>query len=199
MLDLDDQLMERFQGGDADAFTRLFRRHQAWLINYIFGFVKDRDNAEDLAQETFIRVDKAADTYQPGRASFKAWLRTIAKRLSLNHIRDRKRRDRHMVDNFVSTGSGDGDADVFDLIENAPADPSYQPEVALEREESSEILWNAILAMPEKHRTLIILRDMEGRSYEEISEILGLSLGTTKSRINRARHKLKDKLKPFFS
>ena len=74
MLDLDDELMERYQKGDEGAFTLLVRRHQQPLINFIARFINDRDNAEDLAQETFIRMFKAAHRYKPGQAHFKTWM-----------------------------------------------------------------------------------------------------------------------------
>ena len=98
---------------------------------------------------------------------------------------------------YISDDSGDAEA--FDLIENAHADPSYQPEEALEREELEKAIQEAISELPEKHRLPFILRALEGLSYEEISDILGIRLGTTKSRINRARLKLKDKLRHFLS
>ena len=198
MPDLDDELMERYRAGDENAFTLLVRRHQQPLVNFIARFINDRDGAEDLAQETFIRIFKASRRYQPGRAHFKTWMYHIASNLCKNELRNRGRRDRYKVDNVVDSND-DGDVEQIDLIERAPADASFQPEVALERKELDDAIQTAIAELPEQYRMPLILRDLQGLSYDEISETLELRDGTTKSRINRARLMLKDKLKSFVS
>ena len=198
MPDLDDELMERYQAGDENAFTLLVRRHQQPLVNFIARFINDRDGAEDLAQETFIRIFKASRRYQPGRAHFKTWMYHIASNLCKNELRNRGRRDRYRVDNVVDSSDG-GDVEQIDLIERASADASFQPEVALERKELDNAIQTAIAELPEQYRVPLILRDLQGLSYDEISETLELRDGTTKSRINRARLMLKDKLKSFVS
>jgi RNA polymerase sigma-70 factor (ECF subfamily) len=198
MLDLDDELMERYRAGDEDAFTLLVRRYQQPLINFIARFINDRDSAEDLAQETFIRIFKAAQRYEPGQAHFKTWMYHIAKNLCKNEIRNRDRRNRYKVDSVVSSGTdSSGDMEEIDLIANAPANLDFQPEVALERKELSNAIQKAIAELPEQYRLPLVLRDLQGLSYDEISEVLKLRSGTTKSRINRARLMLKDKLTPF--
>ena len=198
MPDLDDELMERYRAGDENAFTLLVRRHQQPLVNFIARFINDRDGAEDLAQETFIRIFKASRRYQPGRAHFKTWMYHIASNLCKNELRNRGRRDRYRVDNVVDSND-EGDIEQIDLIERAPADASFQPEVALERKELDDAIQTAISELPEQYRVPLILRDLQGLSYDEISETLELRDGTTKSRINRARLMLKDKLKSFVS
>ena len=198
MRDLDDELMERYQAGDENAFTLLVRRHQQPLVNFIARFINDRDSAEDVAQETFIRIFKAADRYKPGRAHFKTWMYHIAKNLCKNELRNRERRDKYRVDNVIDSGSdSNGDSEEIDLIANTPANQAFQPEVALERKELRNAIQKAIAELPEQYRLPLVLRDLQGLSYEEISEVLELRSGTTKSRINRARLMLKDKLKPF--
>ena len=198
MPDLDDELMERYRAGDENAFTLLVRRHQQPLVNFIARFINDRDGAEDLAQETFIRIFKASRRYQPGGAHFKTWMYHIASNLCKNELRNRGRRDRYRVDNVVDSND-EGDVEQIDLIERAPADASFQPEVALERKELDDAIQTAISELPEQYRVPLILRDLQGLSYDEISETLELRDGTTKSRINRARLMLKDKLKSFVS
>ena len=194
MPDLDDELMERYRAGDEDAFTLLVRRHQQPLINFIARYINDRDGAEDLAQETFIRIFKAARRYKPGQAHFKTWMYHIASNLCKNELRNRGRRHRYRVDRVVAS---DGDSEQIDLIESAPADEAFQPEVALERKELHEAIQRAIAELPEQYRVPLVLRDLQGLSYDEISETLELRSGTTKSRINRARLMLKDKLKSY--
>ena len=198
MVELDDELMLRFQKGDEEAFNLLVRRHHKPLINFIARFTGDRDNAEDLAQETFIRIYKAADRYKQGRAKFKTWMYIIAKNLCKNELRNRSRRDRYRVDNTtMSQHATDGDIEEIDIVASAPANSSYQPEVALQRKELNKTIQTAIGELPEQYRYPLILRDIQGLSYDEISDILQLRSGTTKSRINRARIMLKDKLKPY--
>lgn len=194
MPDLDDELMERYRAGDEDAFTLLVRRHQQPLINFIARYINDRDGAEDLAQETFIRIFKASRRYKPGQAHFKTWMYHIASNLCKNELRNRGRRNRYTVDRVVE---GDGDSEQIDLIENAPADVASQPEVALERKELHNAIQRAIAELPEQYRMPLVLRDLQGLSYDEISSALELRSGTTKSRINRARLMLKDKLKSY--
>lgn len=198
MPELDDELMERFQKGDEDAFTLLVRRHEKPLINFIAQFIGDRDSAEDLAQETFIRIFQAAPRYKPGRAQFNTWMYHIASNLCKNELRNRARRERHWVDNTVKDSDAeDAEAGGESRIANAPADATYQPDRVLERKELRDALRKAIAALPEQYREPLVLRDIQGLSYEEISKVLGIRAGTTKSRINRARLILKDKLKPF--
>lgn len=198
MSELDDELMQRFQKGDEEAFNLIVRRHQQPLINFIARFTGDKDNAEDLAQETFIRMYKAANRYKPGRAQFKTWMYFIAKNLCKNEMRNRGRRDRYRVDNIITEdNSNNENGDEIDLIASAPADVSFQPEVAIERKELNNAIHDAITELPEQYRFPLILRDIQGLSYDEISKILELRSGTTKSRINRARLMLKDKLKPY--
>lgn len=198
MPESDDELMQRYQKGDEEAFNCIVRRHHKPLVNFIARFTGDRDNAEDLAQDTFIRMFKAANRYKPGRAQFKTWMYFIARNLCKNEIRNRGRRERYRVDNVITKDHTSlGNEDQIDLIATAPADKSFQPEVAIERKELQETTKKAITELPEKYRFPLILRDIQGLSYEEISKILELPNGTTKSRINRARLMLKDKLKPF--
>lgn len=197
MPELDDELMERFQKGDEDAFTLLVRRHEKPLINFIAQFIGDRDSAEDLAQDTFIRIFQAAPRYKPGRAQFNTWMYHIASNLCKNELRNRARRDRHWVDNTVKDEEEDAGTGIESRIANAPADASYEPDVVLQRKELRDALRKAIAALPEQYREPLVLRDIQGLSYEEISKVLGIRAGTTKSRINRARLILKDKLKPF--
>ncbi|MDE0423299.1 MAG: sigma-70 family RNA polymerase sigma factor [Candidatus Poribacteria bacterium] len=194
MPDLDDELMERYRAGDEDAFTLLVRRHQQPLINFIARYINDRDSAEDLAQETFVRIFKASPRYKPGQAHFKTWMYHIAANLCKNELRNRGRRNRYRIDNVVD---GNGDSERIDLIESAPADAAFQPEVALERKELHDAIQSAIAELPEQYRVPLVLRDLQGLSYDEISETLELRSGTTKSRINRARLMLKDKLKSY--
>lgn len=198
MPELDDELMKRFQQGEVEAFDLIVRRNRTPLVNFIARFLGDRDSAEDLAQETLVRMFKAAKRYRAGTAKFTTWMYHIASNLCRNELRNRGRRGRFFVDNVsIEENSGKSLGTDEDLISTAPADVSLQPENQLERKERERAVQRAISGLPERYRLPLLLRDLQDRSYEEISEILDLPLGTTKSRINRARLMLKDKLKNF--
>lgn len=196
----DDQLMKRYQEGEEEAaFTVLYNRHKRLLINYISGITKDRDNAEDIAQETFIRVMENAAKYRSGRAKFTTWMLTIAKNLCLNDLRDRERRSEYMVDNVrVFEPDGDGNMEEYDRIANAAGPQAFEPEEAAMRTEIQEAVQSAINTLPEKYGRPFYLFHIQRMSYEEISTLMELRLSTTKSRINRARQKLAKLLEPFY-
>lgn len=195
----DDQLMKRYQEGEEAAFTVLYDRHKRSLINYISGITKDRDNAEDIAQETFIRVTENAAKYRSGQAKFTTWMLTIAKHLCINDLRDRERRSKYMVDNVrVFEPDGDGNMEEYDRIANAAGPRAFEPEEAAMRTEIQEAVQSAINALPEKYGEPFYLFQILGMSYEEVSTVMELGLSTTKSRINRARQKLAKLLEPFY-
>ena len=198
MPDLDDELMRQCQKGDIAAFDLIVRRNRKPLINFIARFLGDSDAAEDLAQETFVRMFKAMKRYKPGAAKFSTWMYHIASNLCKNELRNRGRRGRFLVDN-VMPGESHGrnrEAD-DDVIATAPAHASFQPENQLEQKEKEQIVQEAIAELPDRYKLPLVLRDLQELSYEEISDTLNLPLGTTKSRINRARLMLKDKLRSF--
>ena len=198
MPELDNHLMKCFQNGDESAFTRLVRRHEGPLIKYIAQFIGNRDAAEDLAQETFIRIFQAAPRYEPGRAQFNTWMYHIASNLCKNELRNRARREQHRVDNTLRNEDAEAaDAGVEGRIGNAPADATYQPDVVLERKELRKELRNAIAVLTAAHREPLVLRDIQGLSYKEISKVLGIHLGTAKTRVLRARLILKERLQPY--
>ena len=197
MPELDDELMKQCQQGNIDAFDLIVRRHRIPLVNFIAQFLGSQDSAEDLAQETFVRMFKAANRYRAGAAKFSTWMYHIASNLCKNELRNQRRRGRFFVDNTDTSKYDEFGSSDEDLIATAPADVSLQPEIQLEQKEIQQTVQRAIAELTERYRLPLVLRDLQGLSYEEISDILGLPLGTTKSRINRARLMLKDKLKNF--
>ena len=197
MPDLDDELMRKCQQGDMEAFDLIVRRNQTSLVNFIARFLGEPDTAEDLAQETFIRMFKAIKRYKSGTAKFRTWMYHIASNLCKNELRNRGRRGRFFVDSVTTESSFGSEPTEEDLIATAPADVSLQPANQLERKECEYAVHRAISELPDRYRLPLILRDLQALSYEEISNTLTLPLGTTKSRINRARFMLKDKLRSF--
>ena len=197
MPDLDDELMKQCQQGNMEAFDLIVRRNQVPLVNFIARFLGDSDSAEDLAQEAFVRMFKAIQRYKSGAAKFSTWMYHIASNLCKNELRNRGRRGRFFVDSVTTESSSGSEPIEKDLIATAPAHVSLQPTNQLEQKEREHAVQSAISELSERYRLPLILRDLQELSYEEISETLNLPLGTTKSRINRARLMLKDKLRSF--
>jgi len=183
----DHALIEATKQGDESAFAEIVHRYQNPIVNYLYRFLNDYEEAVDLAQETFVRVYFAIDRYHSGFA-FSTYIYRIATNLAISEIRKRKRRKLLSL-----TGLFQSDAE--EQTEFQPKDERSLPDEDLVEDEQSRVIAKAIAALPEKYRVPIILRDVDGHSYEEIAEIMELGLGTTKSRISRARGLLKEKLK----
>jgi RNA polymerase sigma-70 factor, ECF subfamily len=186
----DHALIEATRKGDDEAFAEIVNRYRNPITNYLYRILNDYDEAVDLAQETFVRVFFAAERYHTGYA-FSTYLYRIATNLAISEIRKRKRRK---LLSLTGLFSADGEAET----DFNPPDEKQLADADLLDEERKQVIARAIAALPEKYRLPIVLRDVEGKSYEEVAAILELGLGTTKSRISRARGLLKEKLKHYF-
>ena len=185
----DHALIEATKQGDESAFAEIVQRYRNPIVNYLYRFLNDYEEAIDLAQETFVRVYFAIDRYHTGFA-FSTYIYRIATNLAISELRRRKRRR-------MLSLTGLFQSDNEDATEFQPKDERPLQDRSLVEDEQSKVIGRAIAALPEKYRVPIILRDVEGRSYEEIADIMELGLGTTKSRISRGRGLLKDKLKGY--
>jgi len=186
----DHALIEATKSGDEAAFAEIVSRYRNPITNYLYRFLNDYEEAVDLAQETFVRVYFAIERYHTEYA-FSTYIYRIATNLAISEIRKRKRR------NLVSL-TGFFQFDNEDEQDFHPPDEKVLPDEDLIENEQSRTIAQAIATLPEKYRAPIVLREIEGKTYEEIAEILELGLGTTKSRISRARKMLKEKLKKYF-
>jgi RNA polymerase sigma-70 factor, ECF subfamily len=186
----DHGLLEAARTGDEAAFAELVRRYRNQITNYVYRMTNDYDLAVDLAQETFLRVYRAADRYQTGYA-FSTYIYRIATNLAISELRRRKRR------RLVSLTGFFGERESGEPAELDPADVRPLQDVTLVSEERRAAVGRAIATLPEKYRAPLVLRDIEERSYDEIAGILELSEGTVKSRISRARSFLRDKLQEY--
>jgi RNA polymerase sigma-70 factor, ECF subfamily len=185
----DHDLIEQAKQGDEDAFAEIVRRYKNQIVNYLYRFLNDYEEAVDLTQETFVRVYFAIERYHRGFA-FSTYIYRIATNLAISEIRRRRRRRLLSL-----TGLFQNDHE--ETTEYQPRDERSLPDAELVDDEQSRVIGRAIAALPEKYRVPIILRDIEGRTYEEIAAIMELGLGTTKSRISRGRGLLKEKLKNY--
>lgn len=185
----DHALIEATKGGDEAAFGEIMARYRAPITNYLYRFLNDYEEAVDLAQETFVRVYFALDRYHT-QFAFSTYIYRIATNLAISETRRRKRRK---LMSLTGLFQADEDSDV----EFQPPDTRILQDVALLDNERSKTIAKAIESLPEKYRIPIILRDVEGKTYDEVAEIMELGLGTTKSRISRARGLLKEKLKQY--
>jgi RNA polymerase sigma-70 factor (ECF subfamily) len=186
----DHALIEATKNGDEAAFAIIVTRYRNPITNYLYRFLNDYEEAVDLAQETFVRVYFAIDRYHTDYA-FSTYIYRIATNLAISEIRKRKRRSLLSL-----TGLFQSEAD--DTTEFQPTDDKALPDKVLIDDEQGRVIARAIATLPPKYRVPVILRDIEGKSYEEIASILELGLGTTKSRISRARALLKEKLRKYF-
>jgi RNA polymerase sigma-70 factor (ECF subfamily) len=179
----DEQLIAKFQLGDLQAYDILVRRYKDQLLNFVYRFVGNRTDAEDIVQETFLRVYKNKHMYKE-IAKFSTWVYTIAGNLAKTELRRRKRHKIFSVSNFVNE---EKDYDI--------PDHDHSPEKKVDSAIQEGIIQKAIEKLPAKFKEVIILRDIQGFAYEEISQILNIPLGTVKSRVNRGRLKLQEDLK----
>ncbi len=186
----DHALVEATKNGDEAAFAEIVRRYRSPITNYLYRFLNDYEEAVDLAQETFVRVYFAVERYHTDYA-FSTYIYRIATNLAISEIRRRKRRKLVSLTGLFQYGNEEAK-------EFQPPDQKPLAVDDLIEDERTQIIGRAIATLPEKYRAPIILRDIEGRTYEEIASVLRLGLGTTKSRISRARKLLKEKLKNHF-
>jgi len=172
----DKELLTGVKANDKSAFSVLVDRYKVRLFNLICRMLQNREEAEDILQETFLRVFKEKESYDPTYA-FSTWIYTIALNLCRNELKRKKR--------FKFFG--------IDLIKD---DRRYAVEGRGNKNCLSSTLEKAIASLPDKYRTAFLLREVNQFSYEEMSQCMEVPLGTVKSRVNRARLMLREKLKP---
>jgi len=184
----DEDLMDHVVDGSEAAFTCLVDRYKNRLQNVIYRYVHDFQRAEDLAQEAFVRVYLHRERYRK-TGKFSTWIFTIAVNLAKNEVRRKVR-----LKNVLSL---DYLRDVVGTAEPVLKDEQAESDRSVERDQTGDVINRAIARLPDVYRDALILRDIQDLSYEEIGEILDIPGGTVRSRINRARLMLKDRLKTF--
>jgi len=180
----DEELIISFQRGDRDSFNCLVNRYKDKLTNFIYRFTSDIDSAQDLAQDTLLKVYINKDSYRE-IAKFSTWIYTIASNLAKTELRKIKRRQTY--------SESDLSTDDRKFVMRQPDEASFED--IEDTSVSGNILEKSLIELDDEFKNIIILRDIQELSYDEISKILQIPLGTVKSRINRGRFKLKDILK----
>ncbi len=185
----DSDLVVRFLEGETRRFQELVDRYEQRMVNFIQRSIGDRQRAEDLAQETFIRVYRHIHRFDTSR-KFSTWIYTIASNLAKNELRNRSRSPLVLFQRLTSSWDDDHRPLQFE-------DSSMSPDDMYHKRNLQELVEKAAEQLPPHHREVFILREMEGKSYEEIAEITDTQLGTVKSRLNRARNSFAEIIGPW--
>jgi RNA polymerase sigma-70 factor (ECF subfamily) len=187
----DSSLVARFMGGEKRAFGELVTRYHVRLLNFIYRTIGDRDRAEDLVQETFIRVYRHLHRFDQSK-KFSTWIYTIAGNLAKNELRNRSRNPLVLFQSLKT--SWDADHRPLEWEDN-----TYRPDDLFRKRHLKETIDRAVAQLPDHHRIVFVLRELEGKTYEEIAEITGVNLGTVKSRLHRARTSFAERIEPHLN
>ncbi len=187
--DPDAELMLSFQQGDEGAFTELVHRYQGRIVSLAFRYLASAADAEDLAQEVFLRVYRAREKYEPS-AKFSTWVYRVTVNASLNYLRGRKVRRNINAEMPAGSDEGGGGPDFAD--DRAPS-----PHGEAEKQELSEMLGEIVDDLPERQRIAILLNKYQGLSYQDTADAMEMSIPAVKSLLTRARVNIKDKLLPY--
>jgi RNA polymerase sigma-70 factor (ECF subfamily) len=185
----DSALVTAFLAGEERAFQELVERYQTRLLNFIYRTIGDRDRAEDLVQEVFIRVYRHLHRFDRSK-KFSTWAYTIASNLAKNELRNRSRNP--LVLFQTMQGSQDDEDRPLQF-----EDTTSRPDDLYRKRHLRQLVEETVAKLPEHHRQVFVLRELEGKSYEEIAEITDCNLGTVKSRLNRARTAFAAIIEPY--
>ena len=188
-LDPDAALMLRVKQGDNTAFAELVDKYKQPVINLVYRLLRDATEAEDLAQNVFVQVHKAAHRYEVN-SRFSTWLFTIARNFCLNEIR---RRSRHPTESLDARHPDQEDQPLHQFEDKK----TFSPPESLLHGELEDKIQAALAELPETQRLAILLCRQDELSYEDIAAVIGCSMSATKSLIHRGRETLKQKLKPY--
>ena len=185
-----NELITAHLNGDSRAFEILVDRYQVRLLNFVYRMIGDRERAEDLVQEAFLRVYRHLDRFDPAR-KFSTWLYTIASNLAKNELRNRSRSPLVLFQYFRQR-QNENESRPYEYEDSAT-----RPDDLYARRQLRELVDRTVVRLAARHREVFVLRELEGKSYEEISEITHCNLGTVKSRLNRARQAFAELIGPY--
>jgi RNA polymerase sigma-70 factor, ECF subfamily len=185
----DSAVVAAFLEGEKRAFNELVDRYQTRLVNFVYRTTGDRERAEDLVQETFIRVYRHIHRFDQSK-KFSTWVYTIASNLAKNELRNRSRNPLVLFQTIKKNWGADERPLEWE-------DNTYRPDDLFRKRHLKQLVDSVVEELPEHHRVVFVLREMEGKTYEEIAEITGCNLGTVKSRLNRARNNFAQLIAPL--
>ena len=185
----DSAVVTAFLGGEERAFQELVERYQTRLLNFIYRTIGDRERAEDLVQEVFIRVYRHLHRFDRSK-KFSTWAYTIASNLAKNELRNRSRNPLVLFQAITKNWQDEDRPLQFE-------DETTRPDDLYRKRHLRQLVEQATAQLPEHHREVFVLRELEGKSYEEIAEITSCNLGTVKSRLNRARTSFAEIIEPW--
>lgn len=188
ILDPDAKLMLEFARGNTSAFEQILKKYKRLVINIAYRFIQNRAEAEDIAQEVFLRVYDSAKKYKP-KAKFSTWIYKITANICLNKFRSKKYIQTLSLDKPISAA---GNEVIIQITDTTYVHPS----VDTEKKELNQLVKEAISSLPINQRMVVILQKYEGLSYREISEVMGCSTSAVDSLLQRAKKNLKRKLAP---
>ena len=184
----DSAVVASFLGGEERAFQELVERYQTRLLNFVYRTIGDREKAEDLVQEVFIRVYRHLHRFDPSK-KFSTWVYTIASNLAKNELRNRSRNPLVLFQTIKKNWQDEDRPLQFE-------DSTSRPDDLFRKRHLRSLVEASVAQLPEHHRQVFVLRELEGKSYEEIAEITSCNLGTVKSRLNRARSSFAEIIEP---
>lgn len=184
----DEELIFAFQQGNSEAYSEIVYRYKDKLVNFVYRYAGNFDDSEDIVQETLIKVYTSKHLYRE-IAKFSTWIYTIAINLAKTKLLKKQK-----MKTFSLSDTYDDDDKDFDV-----PDEAFTPDVDANSKFLSKHIQEALNRINENYRELVIMRDIDDLSYEEIVEITGLPMGTVKSRINRGREKLQELLKDIYN
>jgi RNA polymerase sigma-70 factor (ECF subfamily) len=185
----DTVLIRAVQSGDLTAFDKLVLKHKDRLFNMVYWFLGDYNEANDCAQETFIKAFKSIKKFR-FESAFSTWLYRIAVNTCKNRIKSSAYRWKKRTVSLETSSGSKNDKPLSEIVNDSPT-----PVMALEKKERMIQIQTAIHSLPEEQNQVVVMRDIQGLSYQDISDITGLNLGTVKSRLARGRLELRNRLK----
>jgi len=191
-----EKLVDESVKGDTESFGELIRRYENFVYNIVYHVIGNRDDAFDVSQEVFIKAFRALKNFR-GDCKFSTWIYKIALNASKDYIRDKSKHGTVSLSDWTDDDSGDEAYVSMKPPEIVEESVDARPEEAYERNERRDLVRKAIASLSDDHKSIIILRDIEGYSYEDISDMLNLEIGTVKSRLNRARSAIREYLKEW--
>jgi len=185
----DSGLVAAHLAGDSQAFEELVDRYQRRLLNFVYRTIGDRERAEDLVQEVFIRVHRHLARFDQTK-KFSTWIYTIASNLAKNELRNRSRNPLVLFQTIKKNWEADHRPLQFE-------DPQNRPDDLYRKRHLRQLVDWSVAQLPEHHRVVFVLRELEGKTYDEIADITSCNLGTVKSRLNRARNRFAQLIGPM--